>query len=96
MQRLIILALLLLSFCLGAAISYHNPQVVELNYLTGKLEQPLGVLLVLVAAVTVGIMVLIYWSLTLPQRAERARMRRRLEKAESELANLRTLPLQDG
>ncbi len=96
MKRLIILALLLLSFCLGAAISYHNPQAVELNYLAGTLEQPLGVLLVLVAALCVAIMVLIFWALTLPQRAERARLRRRLDKAESELASLRTLPLQDG
>ncbi len=96
MRRIVILILLIATFCLGAAFSYHNPQIVELNYLAGNFSPPLGALLMAVVAGTVGLMVLIYAVLGVPRRAELARLRRRLEKAESELVNLRNLPLQDG
>jgi uncharacterized membrane protein YciS (DUF1049 family) len=96
MQQIIVLFLVVLTFCLGAAFSFHNPQAVQLNYLIGQAEFALGALLMSVIAATVAFMVLIYWILGLPRKAELARLRRQLQKAESELANLRKLPLKDG
>lgn len=96
MRRLLVLILLLLTFSLGLAFSYHNPQAVTLNYLAGSLDAPLGVLLIATMALSIALMIAIYWVLSLPRRAEVRRLKRRIDKAESELDGLRSLPLKDG
>ncbi len=96
MRRIVVLLLLIVMFLMGGAFSYHNPQAVDLNFLFGQAQFPLGALLMGAVAGAVALMVLIYWALTLPRRAELLRLRRRLQKAESELASLRNLPLKDG
>ena len=96
MQKIIVIVLALATFVVGAAVSYHNPQVVSLDYLLGTAALPLGTLVVGIMAVTILVMALLYWLGTLPRRAELARLRRRLNRAEDELASLRKLPLKDG
>lgn len=96
MQKLIVLLIVVATFLVGAAFSYFNPDPVALNYLAGTLQLPLGALLMAVVALTVCLMVLLGWVLSLPGRAERLRLRRRVERAEKELDKLRNLPLQDG
>ncbi len=96
MQRILILLVLIVMFCIGAAFSYHNPQAVQLNYLIGETELPLGALLMACVAITISLMVLLAWLISLPGRAERLRLRRRVDRAEKELDKLRQLPLQDG
>lgn len=96
MRRIVVLLVLLAAFCFGAAFSFHNPQPVEFNYLAGQIQAELGALLIGAVALTVVFMVAIYAVLMLPRRAELARLRRRLSKAEDELGRLRKLPLKDG
>lgn len=96
MRRIVVLLLVIATFCLGAAFSYHNPQAVTLNYLAGQTEIALGALVMATVAFSVAVMVLMFWLISLPRRAETLRLRRRLEKAENELHNLRQLPLKDG
>ncbi|MGJ8670060.1 MAG: lipopolysaccharide assembly protein LapA domain-containing protein [Oceanococcus sp.] len=96
MQKIIVLIVLIAMFCMGAAFSYHNPQPVTLNYLIGQADVPVGALLMSVTAAVISLMVLMAWLLALPGRAERLRLRRRLERAEKELDKLRQLPLKDG
>ena len=96
MQKVVVLIVLIAMFCVGAAFSYHNPQSVALNYLIGEAKVPVGALLMTVIAASVSLMVLLAWLLALPGRAERLRLRRRLERAEKELDKLRQLPLKDG
>ena len=96
MRKIVVLLLVVATFCLGAAFSYHNPQSVTLNYLAGQAELSLGALVMAAIAATVAVMALVFWLISLPRRAETLRLRRRLDKAESELNNLRQLPLKDG
>ena len=96
MRRIVVLSVLAVVFAIGAAFSYHNPQAVDLNYLAGTLQAPLGAVLTAAIAVTVAVLVLVYAVLSVPRRAELARLRRRLDKAETELSRLRSLPLKDG
>lgn len=96
MQKIIVLLILVVTFCVGAAFSYHNPNAVTLNYLAGSMQLPLGALLMGTVALTVCLMVLLGWILSLPGRADRLRLRRRVDRAEKELDKLRNLPLQDG
>lgn len=95
MTRLIVLVLVILAFALGLAFSFHNPQQVTLNYLLGSVDIALGVLLIATLAVSVTVMLMLGALLSLPRRATIARLKRRIDKAESELANLRQLPLKD-
>lgn len=96
MRRIFVLVLLILAFCIGGAFSYHNPTLVEIDYLAGKTQLSLGVLMILTA---IGAMVLasvMAWMGTMPIRAERRRLRRELDKVERELRSLRDLPLKDA
>ncbi len=96
MRRIVVLLLVIATFCAGAAFSYHNPQSVSLNYLAGQADIALGALVMAAIATTVALMVLVFWLISLPRKAELLRLRRRLDKAENELHNLRQLPLKDG
>jgi len=93
MRRLLIAALLLAAFCLGAALSYFNWTDARFHYLAGELEAP-QILLLLAAfvlgAVTLALVnALRFWGLSIENR----RLNRRLRDAEGELRNLRNLPL---
>lgn len=93
MRKILVLVLAVLMFCVGAAFSYHNPQVVEINFLAGHLQLPLGALLMTVVASTALLVTILAWVLGLPRRAELMRLKRRLERTEKELDRLRSLPL---
>lgn len=96
MRKLAIIALTLLTFCLGAVFSYHNPEPVTLNYLAGSIDKPLGWILIAVLGFSWLLMAAIYALMSLPRRAEILNLKRKLSKAESELRSLRQIPLKDG
>lgn len=85
--------LLILVFCLGAAISYSNADPVSFDYLLGTVQMRLMLLLLLVFALGVIITVLLCGFRMLTQRREIARLRKQLRGTETELKNLRNLPL---
>lgn len=86
---------ILLVVVLGASLATLNADVVRFNYYFGTIELPLS--LILVASLGVGALfgMLSGITLSLDQRRENARLRRKIQVAEQEISNLRTLPIQD-
>jgi uncharacterized integral membrane protein len=93
MGRLLIVLLLIVSFCLGAAVSYYNWTSVTFHYLAGQAELPLIALLL--GAFLAGIVVM--WLLNLARLFVLARdirrHQRQIRDLEAELRSLRALPL---
>lgn len=93
MGRLLIVLLLVASFCLGAAVSYYNWTSVPFHYLAGQAELPLVALLL--GAFLAGIVVM--WLLTLARlfllARDNRRHQRQIRDLEAELRSLRALPL---
>lgn len=93
MGRLLVVLLLIVSFCLGAAVSFYNWTSVTFHYLAGQAELPLIALLL--GAFLGGIVVM--WLLTLArmflQSREVRRQQRQIRELEAELKSLRALPL---
>lgn len=87
------LLLLVLVFCLGAAISYSNADPVSVDYLIGTMHMRLALLLLLVFALGVILSVLLCGLRLLTLRREIGRLRKRLRDSDTELKNLRNLPL---
>lgn len=85
--------LLLVVFCLGASIGYFNATPVTFNYLVGSVQLRLVVLLLAVFAVAVVLTVVLCSVRILNQHSEIRRLRRQLRETETELKNLRNLPL---
>ncbi|HUS24518.1 MAG TPA: LapA family protein [Candidatus Binatia bacterium] len=96
MLRILLWLLALLAFTTGAALSYYNWADVRFDYLVGAAEVPLiGLLLASFVAggITVSLISAIrVWSL----RFELRRTQKRLRDAETELRNLRELPIAPG
>lgn len=85
----ILLLLLALSFAL------LNAEAVNINYYLGMSQVPLSILLVFAFGIgcIVGLLVSMSWYLR--SKWHSRKMAQRLELAEKELANLRTMPLKD-
>lgn len=93
MGRLLVVLLLIVSFCLGAAVSYYNWTSVTFHYLAGQAELPLIALLL--GAFVAGILVM--WMLNLARlfvlSRDARRQQRQIRELEAELRSLRALPL---
>lgn len=93
MRKLLATVLLLAGFCLGAAISYFNWTPVTFDYLSGQVEVPLIALLLaafLSGLVVMGLLNMAReWGLARDAR----KLQSRLNLAETELRNLRNLPI---
>ena len=93
MGRLVIALLLVVAFCLGAAVSYFNWTSVTFHYLAGEVQLPLIALLL--GAFLVGVAVM--WLLTLARMflltRESRRQQHQIRDLEAELKSLRNLPL---
>ena len=94
MGRLLVILLLLVAFCLGAAVSYYNWTPVTFKYLAGEVELPLIALLL--AAFLLGLVVM--WLLNFARifmlGRESRRQQRQIRELEAELKSLRNLPLE--
>lgn len=95
MTRILLALLLLVVLTLGAALSYFNWDPVPFNYLAGETQVPLVALLIGMFAGGVLAALLLCAGRILALRAEILRLRRQLNGANSELKNLRNLPLKD-
>lgn len=94
MARIFYVIIFFMLFMLGLIFAILNSQTVHLNYYFGSKE--LHFSLVLIAAILVGAMLGVAVSLymLLRLRREAARLRKAVELAEKEIANLRINPTQ--
>lgn len=93
MLRVLLLVLLIAMLVLGASIGYFNAQTVTFNYLFGTLELPLIAILIGDFLFGMLLTLLLVFGRLLRVRNEAGRLRRQLRDAESELRNLRALPV---
>ncbi|MBI3171838.1 MAG: DUF1049 domain-containing protein [Hydrocarboniphaga effusa] len=93
MRKLLSTLLLLAGFCLGAAISYFNWTRVTFDYLAGQAELPLIALLLAAFLSGMAVMGLLNLGRVWALKRDGRKLRNRLGLAETELKNLRNLPL---
>ncbi len=93
MLRLLAVVLLLAVFVAGAALSYFNYDYVSFNYLFGATQIRLVVLIVLTFVLTALLTLLLCSIRLFSLSGEARRLRRQLRDAETELKNLRNLPI---
>lgn len=87
---------LILVLCIGAGLAYTNSGYVGFDYLFGTVQVRL-VVLVLLAFVIGALLGLVFCAVRhFGLRAELRRLRRRARELETELKNLRSLPLRDA
>lgn len=87
--------LLIAVFCFGASIGYFNATPVQFDYLIGAVQIKLVVLLLMVFGIAVIVTLVLCSVRLLGQHAELRRLRRQLREMETELKNLRNLPLRN-
>jgi uncharacterized membrane protein YciS (DUF1049 family) len=96
MLRVLVYAVLLAVFIVGAALGYFNATQVSFNYLFGTVEIRLVVLVVFTFVLASLLTMLLCAVRLLSLSGEARRLRRQLRDAETELKNLRNLPLTPG
>lgn len=95
MRRIIRLIFVLLILVLGLVFAVLNADIVYLDYYFGAVPLPLSLILVLALAVGALFGVLACLGRILHLKGEVSRLRKAVEISESEVMNLRTLPLKD-
>jgi uncharacterized membrane protein YciS (DUF1049 family) len=93
MLRLIIVITLVLVFALGATLGFSNGDNVTFHYLFGSVDVRLAVLVLAAFVVGAVLSLLLSGLRMLGLLREMRRLRRQLRDAETELKNLRNLPL---
>ena len=95
-MRIISYILLLAVIALGISFAILNSGTVEIHYYLG--DRTFHLSLVLVSAFTAGALVgiLIGTWVVLKMKVKNYRLRQRLKLAETEIENLRAIPLQDA
>ena len=96
MLRLIGYLLLVLLVLVGLSFAVLNAQAVSLNYYLGTLEVPLSMALVSSLALGAVLGVLVSLVLLISLKRQVRRLRRKVETAEQEVANLRAIPIKDA
>ena len=93
MKRILWLAVMTAVFALGAVVAYYNTTPVVLDYLGGTSQRPLILWLLLSFVLGFGVSWLGFAIRSLKIRIELRNLQRRLDRAETELKTLRSLPL---
>lgn len=96
MLRILILFFLSFVFGLGVIIGFYNAQPVVFNYLFGSMQMPLIALIAGEFLIAVTLTLLVVMGHVFALKAESLRLKKQLRSAESELKNLRNLPLKDA
>ena len=96
MARILLAILFLVLLILGLSFAVLNSASVPLNYYLGKVDLPLA--LVVVGSLALGAILGVLVSLGIVLRLKRQvrRLRRQVQTAEKEVANLRAIPLKDS
>lgn len=95
MKRFLAIVVILFVSFIGLAFAVLNAESVEVKYYLGTVSLPLALLLVitlLIGAVMGGLASIGY---LLHQRQESSRLRKKLSLVETELKNLREIPIKD-
>lgn len=89
-------AIILMALLIGIVFGYFNTDEVPVDYLLGQQSMPLVLALsiALLTGLVLGILISLPYAIR--HRTETTSVKRRLQQAESELKNLRNLPLHDG
>ncbi len=89
-------AIILFAILIGLVFGYFNTSVVAVDYLLGQRDMPLVLALSIALIIGLSLGILICLPAAIRHRAEVTSIKRRLQQAESEVKNLRNLPLHDG
>ncbi len=89
-------AVILMALLIGLVFGYFNTAKVSVDYLLGQQEMPLVMALSIALLLGLALGILITMPSAIRHRAETTSIKRRLHQAESELKNLRNLPLHDA
>lgn len=93
MKRVLLLVLLAVCAGIGAVLGFYNAAPVPFDYLFGQREWPLIALLAVSFAMGVlAAALLLGWRIVALRLSQR-RLQRQLQQTETELRNLRNLPL---
>lgn len=93
MPRILILIVLMIVLSLGACVGYFNAQSVEFFYLVGSIKLPLIALIIGIFLIGVALTLLLCMGRIFGLKGQVRRLRRQLLDAETELKNLRNLPV---
>lgn len=96
MLRMLRTILVLLALLLGMVFALMNHQAVTVDLLFDQFELPLVALLIINLLLGLVIGILIYMPRQLALRLDLERTRKKLATAETEIRNLRNLPIQDA
>lgn len=96
MLRILRIALVIVALAVGMMFALFNVSSVTVDFLFGSLEISLVALLVLDLLLGLALGALIYLPKQLTLRLELERTRKKLIAAETEIRNLRNLPIQDA
>ncbi|MGH8561834.1 MAG: lipopolysaccharide assembly protein LapA domain-containing protein [Nevskiales bacterium] len=96
MLRMLRMVLVVLALLAGMMFALMNHESVTVNLLFDQFQLPLVALLIINLLLGLAIGMLIYLPRQLTLRLELERTRRKLATAETEIRNLRNLPIQDA
>lgn len=97
LRKILYVVVLVLLICTAVVFAYHNPEPIDLDIGLARFEQ-ISLTLALAGAFAFG---WIFGLLTLGTAlirliAERRRLRRQLQAAETEVSSLRTMPIENA
>mgnify|MGYP001816862726 FL=1 len=96
MVRIVYLIIFLILVIFGIVFAVLNAEPVELNYYFGSKEVALSLILVLAMIVGAILGVIASASMIISNRREVVKLRKSVELAEKEVANLRAIPIRDN
>jgi len=95
MVRIVYLFLFLVLVIFGIVFAVLNAEPVQLNYYFGSKDVALSLILVLAMIVGALLGVLASASMIISNRREAVKLRKAVQLAEKEVANLRAIPIRD-
>lgn len=95
MKRLLSLITLFLLIALALGFTVLNAGPVDLDFYLGRFSVPLALVVVLAVLVGAVLGMLVSMGVVLRQRRQAKRLQRQLDTAETEVRNLRQIPLRD-
>ena len=96
MVRIVYLIIFLILVIFGIVFAVLNAEPVNLNYYFGSKEVALSLILVLAMIVGAILGVIASASMIISNRREVVKLRKSVELAEKEVANLRAIPIRDN
>jgi len=93
MYKTLLLVVLIVVLCLGATVGFFNAQTVEFYYLFGSAHLPLIALVIFVFVIAVVLTLALTMARIFGLKREIRRLHRQLSDSQTELRNLRDLPL---